>query len=60
MTNQELLRAACQKLRMSPMSLSDMIPLLQKSADEIESLANENVRLLTIIKRLESPIPDSV
>lgn len=36
------LRAACTKLRTSSMSLSDLIPLLQQSADAIDALRTTN------------------
>jgi hypothetical protein len=39
------LRNAVQKLRRTPMPLSDMIPLLTKAADEIEELKKENLQL---------------
>lgn len=35
-TTQDRLRAAIRKLRTTSMSLSDLIPLLQKAADDLD------------------------
>lgn len=46
MTKQsKALRAACEKLRRSPMPLADMIPLMQQAADKIDDLEAELRRL---------------
>lgn len=38
----EKLRAMCDKLRRTNVPLADMIPLMQKAADELESMAQQD------------------
>ena len=52
MTLQEQLRDYCKKLRHKPVTLSDMIPLMQKAADRIEQLEQQNEILKARLDKL--------
>lgn len=43
MSLEQRLRDAVQKLRRTPMPISDIAPLLQEAADEIDRLKNESL-----------------